>query len=104
MGQYAEDIIEGICDSSGDYTYKDNYVYKGKYKDEPWEANIRKVRKELAILIKQKLEEFKQDNNNKIVDTCRKYINLKYGKGWIILIGILKAYVIKSLFGLLTLK
>jgi len=82
MGQYADDIIEGNCDQYGDYTYKGNHTYKGKYKDEPWEANIRAVRKELAILIKQKLKEFPEVHPNKMVNTCRQYINLKYGDSW----------------------
>lgn len=80
MGQFAEDIIEGNCDWSGDYTYKYNLKYKDKYKDEPWETNVRIVRKELAILITNKLKEY--PNNNNVVGCCRKYINLKYGKGW----------------------
>jgi hypothetical protein len=83
MGQYAEDIIDGTCDWSGDYTYKYNFTYKGKYKDEPWEANIRKVRKELGILIKQKQQEYpKLANNHNLVNVCRRFINLKYGDSW----------------------
>jgi len=82
MGQYAEDIINGLCDSSGDYTYKCNYIYKGKYKDAPWEASVRKVRKELAILIKRKIKEYPNSSKNIIVNCCRKYINFKYGSGW----------------------
>ena len=53
MGQYAEDIINGICDSMGDYTYKDNVKYRYYHKS-PAEKNISLVRKELAILIKTK--------------------------------------------------
>lgn len=82
MGQYADDIIEGRCDSSGDYTYKCNKKYSGKHKDTLREANVRKVRQELAILIKLKLKEYPETNQNEIVGKCRKYINLKYGKGW----------------------
>ena len=83
MGQYAEDIIDGLCDSSGDYTYKYNQKRRVKYeKDVPWEANIRKVRKELSILIKAKIKEYPDSNENAIVGCCRRYINLKYGSGW----------------------
>jgi len=78
MGQYADDVIDGNCDWQGDYTYKDNSTYKGKYKDEPWEANVRKVRIELAILIKS----FTEQNKPQPLNNARKYINLKYGKGW----------------------
>ena len=81
MGKYAEDIIDRICDSSGDYTrsYKQKRIW---IKDEPYEANIRKVRKELAILIKNKIKEFPQHNENLVVGTCRRFINKKYGEGW----------------------
>ena len=82
MGQYADDIIDGFCDNSGDYTYKDNIR---KYKHSPEtkaEKNIRLVRKELAILIKNKMKEFPKSNNNLITDICRKFINFKYGCGW----------------------
>jgi hypothetical protein len=78
MGQYAEDIIDDNCDYQGDYSHEYNAQYKGKYKDEPWEANIRKVRKELAILIKR----FKAEDRLNPVNNARKYINLKYGIGW----------------------
>lgn len=78
MGQYAEDIINGMCDESGDYTYNHNVKYSCKFKDTPSEAKIRKVRKELAILIKK----FKNKNIPQPVGNARKYINTKYGKGW----------------------
>lgn len=81
MGQYADDIIDGYCDSSGDYTYKDNYKPKRKHKfvpDTPVEASIRAVRKELAILIEERLAE-KIPN---AVNGARRDINRKYGSGW----------------------
>jgi len=73
MGQYADDIIDGLCDAQGDYTYK----YNGKVRrhnstDTPAEANIRAVRREIAINIK----------NGMGVQEARKQANLKYGKGW----------------------
>lgn len=78
MGQYANDIIEGNCDPSGDYSYKYNQRGHKWIPDTPAEANIRKVRKELAILIKAK-----QDSGEpQAVSNARKEINLKYGKGW----------------------
>lgn len=82
MGQYAEDIIEGICDSSGDYTYRYNKKPIKWVKYAPWEVNIRKVRKELAILIKTKIKEYPESSENIIVDCCRRFINRKYGSGW----------------------
>ena len=81
MGQYADDIIDGLCDYSGDYTYKDiaktqrseRYV-----KDTPAEANIRAVRKELAILIQEKMA----NKDCQAINHARQEINRKYGKGW----------------------
>lgn len=78
MGQYADDIIEGICDSSGDYSYRYNQKNPKWIPDTPAEANIRKVRKELAILIKAK----KDSGDSQAVSNARREINLKYGKGW----------------------
>ena len=86
MGQYADDIIDGYCDSSGDYTYKDNYKPKRRRKfvpDTPVEASIRAVRKELAILIASKItKETTEKEENVIVHASRKAINNKYGAGW----------------------
>ena len=76
MGQYAEDIIDGLCDWQGDYTYKDTYKSRGK--ETPAEKKIRRVRKELAILIQNKLAA----GEHQAVNNARKEINLKYGKGW----------------------
>lgn len=78
MGQYADDIIDGICDSSGDYFHEYNQRGHKWIPDTPAEANIRKVRKELAILIKAK----KASGDPQAVSNARKEINLKYGKGW----------------------
>ena len=83
MGDYADDIIDGHCDWAGDYTHKYNRKRNIPfYKDSPAKAKIRAVRKELAILIKTKKLEYSNSLGNTVVDTCRKYINLKYGRGW----------------------
>lgn len=78
MGEYADDIIDKFCDQSGDYTYKYNQKNYKYYPESQAEKNIRLVRKELAILIKQ----YKQQGIKSAVETARKDINLKYGKGW----------------------
>lgn len=81
MGQYADDILDGLCDYTGDYTYKDIAKTQRKarwVKDTPAEANIRAVRKELAILIKKRVA----DNIPNAVGGARQLINKKYGKGW----------------------
>ena len=78
MGDYANDILEGVCDIYGDYTYKDsNYKYK-KHPLTHAEKCIKHVRKELAILIKQTIKE----NPTKIVNESRAFINRKYGNDW----------------------
>lgn len=78
MGEYAEDIINGLCDSSGDYTYRDNSRKHKHYPETKAEKSIRAVRKELAILIKSKID----NGESQPVESARKEINLKYGKGW----------------------
>ena len=86
MGDYADDLIDGTCDWSGDYTYKDNvnhnYRKRRYFPETQAEKNIRAVRKELAILIKKKKRDNPDANVNVLVDEARKEINLKYGKGW----------------------
>ncbi len=78
MGQYAEDILNGFCDESGNYTYRYN-VTKYKHQSESQaEKNIRRVRKELAILIKK----LKSEGIIDPVNSARNYVNFKYGKGW----------------------
>jgi len=78
MGQYADDIIEGNCDSFGDYSYKYNQRGHKRTPETLAEKNIRKVRKELAILIQSK----KNNGDPQAVENARREINLKYGKGW----------------------
>ena len=84
MGDCAEDIIDGTCDIYGDYTYKSNKKrYKTKFiPDTPAEANIRAVRRELAILINKYISENPDDNKNSLVQRARRDINIKYGSGW----------------------
>ena len=88
MSEIADMLIDGTLDIyTGEYigesvgyprtihsTSKSNYF--------PTERKITKVRKELAILIKDKQSKFPQINKNKVVNVCREYINLKYGRGW----------------------
>jgi len=80
VGQYANDIIEGYCDYSGDYTACDNItrLKQRHYKLTQAERNINAVRKELAILIKQRI----RTNTSNAVGGARQLINIKYGKGW----------------------
>lgn len=78
MGQYADDIIEGNCDQFGDYSHEYTQRSHKKTPDTPAEKNIRKVRKELAILIQSK----KDSGDSQAVENARREINLKYGKGW----------------------
>ena len=79
MGQCAEDIINGDCNWQGDYT-KTNTAIPRNYsqKETTAELNIRKVRKELAMLIK----EYESNGTINPVNTARKHINIKYGRGW----------------------
>ena len=79
MGQYAEDIINGDCNWQGDYTasYTPHYN-EYKKKTTIAELNIKKVRKELAMLIK----EYESNGTINPVNTARKHINIKYGRGW----------------------
>jgi hypothetical protein len=47
------------------------------------EKSTKAIRKELAILIKQKLKVCtSKKEENVAVETARQEINLKYGKGW----------------------
>lgn len=78
MGQYADDIINGSCDSFGDYTYK----YNTHQKETEAEKNIRLVRKELAILIQTDINDNPTLNKNNIVNEARRKINIKYGNDW----------------------
>lgn len=86
MGQIADMLIDGTLDMyTGEYigdavgyprTSRNNK--NTFYKESEAEKNIRKVRKELAILIKAK--EAKGEKN--AVNNARREINLKYGNDW----------------------
>lgn len=78
MGQYAEDIIDRNCDYTGDYSYKYNNKNSFKCKLSQAEKYIKTVRKELAILVKQK----ESEGDKQALNNARKEINLKYGRGW----------------------
>ena len=79
MEQYVDDINDGVCDWSGDYSYKQNYkIVSHNPKDTQAEKNIRLVRRELAILIKSKISKREPSP----VSRARKENNIKYGKGW----------------------
>lgn len=82
MGDYADDIIEGTCDKSGDYTYKYNVHRSRQYKLTKAERNIERVRKELAMLIRKKISDNPKANPDVLVNDARQEINLKYGRGW----------------------
>lgn len=90
MGDIADDMIDGTLDcQTGEYIGRGHGYprtqkrHKMPYvKDTVSERKIRKVRRELAVLIKTKHEEYPNANKNKLVDLCRKYINRKYGSGW----------------------
>lgn len=89
MGDIADMMIDGTLDEQtgeyiGDAVGYPRTRQKGHYntipfvKDNPAQAKIRTIRKELAILIKKKQEEL----DPQPVNNARKEINIKYGKGW----------------------
>ena len=88
MGEIADMLIDGTLDMyTGEYIgrsvgYPRTIHNPSKYNYSPAERKITKVRKELAILIKEKQSEFPQINKDKVLNICREYINLKYGRGW----------------------
>ncbi len=90
----ADGMLDGTFDEqTGEYLgppcgYPRTRV-KGQYNtmkrepDTPEEAKIRKIRKELAILITKKHESCTTEKEkNKAVEDARHEINVKYGKGW----------------------
>ena len=88
MGDNADMILDGIlCEETGEYIGPGvGYPRKVKStwtKDTPAEAKIRAIRKELAILIKEKQATCRTDKEKNIaVNDARQEINAKYGKGW----------------------
>lgn len=102
MGDIAEGMLDGTFDSvTGEYIGepcgyprtnepgyynsmdKKNPMKGHKVKDTKAEKNIRKVRKELAILIKEKHKDCTTEKQkNRAVNDARKEINQKYGYNW----------------------
>lgn len=89
MGEIADSIINGEFDyRTGEYIGRPcGYPRRARrprfHKDTPKEAEIRAIRKELAILIKSKQETCTtEQQKNAAVDQARHEINLKYGSGW----------------------
>ena len=100
MGQHAEDILNGDVDqytgewishgegyprSESTIRHKDGRITSQNHDPLHYKKGTKAIRKELAILIRTKKEEIPDittKQENKLVDDCRKIINLKYGKGW----------------------
>jgi len=81
MGDIADSLIDGEFDYiTGEYIgpgvgYPRTYSESSK--------KVKAIRKELAILIKEKHSHcITQAEKNKAVTDARQEINLKYGKGW----------------------
>ena len=94
MGQGAEDILNGDVDQyTGEWIGNgqgyprsmDQRILVEPRNEEKFSKSTKGIRKELAILIKNKLKEIPDHTDkqeNKIVGECRQAMNLKYGKGW----------------------
>jgi hypothetical protein len=107
MGQHADDIINGDVDQHTGEWLGNGQGYPRSYHGVRGEGSItlckdrvtgktrpidhdpsnyskgtKAIRKELAILIKETIKENPEENENNIVNQCRKTINDKYGKGW----------------------
>lgn len=80
MGDIADMMLEGILDmETGEYLGDaTGYPRTKKVKNTKAQKNIAKVRKELALLFKQK----ESEGDKQALNNARKEINLKYGKGW----------------------
>lgn len=86
MGELADMLIDGTLDMYtgeyiGDavgYPRTKHYSKQKQHKENKAEKNIRKVRKELALLIKKK----ESEGDKQAVNNARKEINLKYGRDW----------------------
>lgn len=91
MGDIADSIINGEFDEqTGEYIGEPcgyprtlgrrDYI---QYKESPEEKEIRRIRKELAILINiKKLSCITDKEINNAISIARQEINIKYGKGW----------------------
>lgn len=87
MGDIADWMIDGIFNMyTGEYIGK-AIRYPRSINDNNCscikeDKRVKKVRKELALLIKSKKAEYPEYKENLVVNLCRKFINLKYGRGW----------------------
>jgi len=96
MGEIADGIINGDFDSiTGDYLGEGSGYPRTAQRDsgvhhfeeprnpEKYDKSTHEIRKELAILIKEKHKSCEtQAERNKAVNDARYEINKKYGKGW----------------------
>lgn len=108
MGQHADDILNGDVDEQtgewlgdGDgfprtlepgqynsfkgktlFQHKDGRITNEDHDPLNYIKGTKGIRKELAILIKETIKENPEENENNIVNRCRKTMNDKYGKGW----------------------
>lgn len=72
--------MSGYLDHMGEYCEYGEELQEFDYRNDP---KVRAIRKELAILIKERTKDLPtQKEKNKAVNDCRQEINLKYGKGW----------------------
>jgi hypothetical protein len=94
MGDAADMLLDGTCDEqTGEYIGPavgyPRTMQKGHYNTvEPrdpskYSKSTREIRKELAILIKEKHKTCTTDKEKNIaVNDARQAMNQKYGKGW----------------------
>lgn len=93
MGDIAEMMLDGTLDEqTGEYigkpcgyprTFEKGYYNPIRIKETSEQKEVRRIRKELAILIQEKHKTCTTEKEkNKAVDDARQEINLKYGKEW----------------------
>lgn len=84
MGDIADGLLDGSFDEyTGEYIgepcgYPRSYAREHHNSMNEGELRTKSIRKELALLIKQNQE----DNVHDPVESARRDINKKYGKGW----------------------
>lgn len=82
MGDNADMVLDGILDEQTGEYIGEGVGYQ-RTKDSPAEAKTRTIRRELAILIKEKQKLCTTDKEKNVaVNDARQEINTKYGKGW----------------------
>lgn len=94
MGEVADSMINGEFDClTGEYIgeatgyprtrNKDHDCFEDPRNEEKYAKSTKSIRKELAILIKEKHKSCKTEKERNIaVNDAREFINKKYGKGW----------------------